>query len=360
MSFFKRIATPLIQRGIPVIPVNPGEKKCTLEKWQDRAQLGPAMIDFWDEENPAYNVGCVAYTTPGGICILDCDVQRLPQRIEAESGHKFEPTLVVKSAGKGCLHVYYRQTARSIAIGNRKVGDLFDFQCNRKYVVGPGSVLAETGKTYTIFQDYEIADFPDWLGDWIESNSRTAKKSAGCKMSPVRDEFDMDDLMDFYSYDWRQMGTWYNFVSECPVAGYQHKSAKLPGFFFDGEDLGWNCWASGCESNGWSAGRVIKALNEKHGTPYPHLIWPDNTMEIVEAGGIGGNFATEAVSNDVSEGAIGGERGNPGKTKTPVKIRLKPRYQALTATGETISSMDGKTWRDSKGRTICVTQQQKR
>jgi hypothetical protein len=80
----------------------------------------------------------------------------------------------------------------------------------------------------------------------------------------------------------------------------------------------------------------------------------------VEAGGIGGNFATEAVSNDVSEGAIGGERGNPGKTKTPVKIRLKPRYQALTATGETISSMDGKTWRDSKGRTICVTQQQKR
>src|ERR1039458_7509351 len=85
MSFFKRIATPLIQRGIPVIPVNPGEKKCTLEKWQDRAQLGPAMIDFWDEENPAYNVGCVAYTAPGGICILDCDVKGLAKRIVAKA-----------------------------------------------------------------------------------------------------------------------------------------------------------------------------------------------------------------------------------------------------------------------------------
>ena len=105
MSFFKRIAGPLIERGIPVIPVNAGEKRCTLEKWQDRASVGQAMIDFWDLENPAYNVGCVAYARPGGICILDCDVKGLAKRIEAESGHQFEPTLTVRSAGKGCLHI---------------------------------------------------------------------------------------------------------------------------------------------------------------------------------------------------------------------------------------------------------------
>jgi hypothetical protein len=148
----------------------------------------------------------------------------------------------------------------------------------------------------------------------------------------------MDDLMDFYEYDWRQMGTWYNFINECPVAGYQHKSAKLPGFFFDGEDLGWNCWASGCPSNGWAAGRVIKALNEKHGTPYPHLIWPDNTMEIVEAG-------TELASNEETEGV---ERAT---NKVVVNLGRQRRYKISTPKG-TITSMDGKTWYDSKGRKL--------
>ena len=145
--------------------------------------------------------------------------------------------------------------------------------------MGPGSVLNETGKTYDILHDYPIADFPDWLGDWIEKNSHAAKKLAGCEMSPVNDDFDLDDMIEFFGLDYAQMGNWYNFYRECPVAGYQHEQSKLPGFFFDGQDLGWNCWASGCPSNGWNAGKVVKFLNNqrtKEGLkPYPHLIWPE-------------------------------------------------------------------------------------
>ena len=120
---FKDLALPLIARGIPVIPVQPGLKKCTLDKWQDRATTQRSMVEFWNYENPNYNVGCVG--TPDGIVILDCDIKGLAKRIEQETGQSFDPTLTVVSAGKRCLHIYFKQTDRSRAIGNRKVGGLF-------------------------------------------------------------------------------------------------------------------------------------------------------------------------------------------------------------------------------------------
>jgi hypothetical protein len=277
MKSFREIAIPLIKRGIPVIPVEPGGKRCLLPEWPARASALQSMVESWHAECPDYNVGCVGM--PDGIVILDCDVKGLGKRIERETGQEFPDTLVVKSAGKGCYHFYFRQTNRSRAIGNRKVGDLFDLQSNCKYVVGPGSVLAQTGKKYEVVCDAELTDFPDWLGDWIEQHSASAKKAAACDMEPVNDDFDIEDMIEFFGLQHVQMGNWFNFPYECPVAGYQHQHAKLPGFFFDGQDLGWNCWASGCPSNGWNAGKVVKFLNEKRAEqglePYPHLIWPE-------------------------------------------------------------------------------------
>jgi hypothetical protein len=82
MGTFLEIATPLIQRGIPVIPVQPNEKRCLLPEWQMKATTDIEQVKLWQTENPLFNVGCVG--TPEGIVILDADNPELIARIERD------------------------------------------------------------------------------------------------------------------------------------------------------------------------------------------------------------------------------------------------------------------------------------
>jgi putative DNA primase/helicase len=294
---FKDIALPLVARGISVIPVQPGEKRCLLKDWPEQATLNESQIEFWDRQNPDYNVGCVGKLD--SFAIMDCDVKGLGKRIETETGQKFPETLIVRSAGKGTLHVYLRHTERSRALGNRTApspagGEWFSLRADNEYVVGPGSKLIETGKTYDIVQDCPIADFPDWLCDWIKANSPKAKKFEG-ELAPVNDDFDIEEMLEHYDITYVQQGNWYNCYVECPVAGYQHQQSKMPGFFFDGNELGFNCWAAGCPSKGMNAGKVIKHLNETH-EPYPKLIWPEAELDSFDVEDI--DDQDEPIEND--------------------------------------------------------------
>jgi hypothetical protein len=53
MATFLEIATPLIQRGIPVIPVQPNEKRCLLPEWQKKATTEIEQLKLWQTENPS-------------------------------------------------------------------------------------------------------------------------------------------------------------------------------------------------------------------------------------------------------------------------------------------------------------------
>ena len=169
---FKDIALPLAARGIPVIPVQPLSKETYLRGGEERGTTDPAKIMQWDTENTTYNVGCLG--TPSGIVILDCDVKGLAARIETECSKKLPKTLIVQSAGKGCAHLYFRQTEGSRRLGNKRGDGLFDLRSVNHYVVGPGSKLRNSGgfvTEYKIWRDAPIADFPDWLEPWIIANS---------------------------------------------------------------------------------------------------------------------------------------------------------------------------------------------
>jgi len=219
MATFLEIAMPLIQRGIPVIPVAPLEKAGVLPNQYAYATTDPSQIVQWNKENPNFNVGCVG--KPNGIVVLDCDVLGLTGRIERETGNKFPPTLVVRSAGKGCDHLYFKQTPISRGLGNQKAAGLFDLQSVDKYVVGPGSRLAN-GKTYDILTDAPITDFPDWLAVWITSNADIPKKHANGKDArPVHEDFDFDAFVEFYDIGGHQDGDWF-ITDVCPVA--QHSA----------------------------------------------------------------------------------------------------------------------------------------
>jgi len=269
---FIDIATPLAKMGIPIIPVEPYEKRCLLPEWQKKATTDLAQIEAWNEDNPLYNVGCVG--KPEGVVMLDCDLKGLKKRIEEETGHKFPPTLVVKSGGKGAAHIYFRQNEWSRKLGNRKSPGLFDLQSVDKYVVGPGSSLGD-GRVYEIKDNSPLAEFPEWLYQWIDARSTPEKKARDSV--PVDEDFDFDKFVEHYGLSGHQSGKWY-VTDVCPVAGRKHEQSVRTGFFWDGESLGFHCFAGGCEGNGMSVGQVIKRLNESH-EAYEGVIWPEEPIE---------------------------------------------------------------------------------
>lgn len=271
---FKDIALLLIARGIYVVPVRSGMKKCTMKYWPDLATLDPSQIEKWNNENPNSNVACVG--KPNGTLALDCDIKGLASQIEKETGQKFPPTLIVKSAGRGCAHIHFKQTDRSRQLGNRTALGRFELRSRNEYVIGPGSTIEVDGQTraYEIFRDEPLADFPDWLGDWIEANSQKPKE---CKAShPTVQEFDIDALLNHYDLGYDIKGDWY-ITDVCPVAGRKHEQSAATGFFYDGEHLGFHCFAGGCPGSTMTISQVLKHLNHpganKAVAPYTGPIW---------------------------------------------------------------------------------------
>ena len=170
---FKEIATLLVQRGIPVIPVLPRKKETILPGWQNHASTDPVQIEKWNNENPQYNVGAVAKLN--GLWMLDCDVLDLPQTIAKETSQVFPQTFSV-SSNQG-LHFYFKHNAASrglkknIQLKDEQDNVLCDVKVHNGYVVGPGSVHP-SGKHYEVVDDAEITEAPDWLVTWIKEQHK--------------------------------------------------------------------------------------------------------------------------------------------------------------------------------------------
>jgi hypothetical protein len=271
------LAIPLAQRDIPVIPVLPSSKRGFLDDQFRQATTEISQIAQWNRENSDYNVGCVC--EPDGIVVLDCDIPGLKQRIENETGRRFPATLTVRSAGKGCDHLYFKQTDVSRDLGNQKRADLFDLQSVDKYVVGPGSRL-DNGKTYDVTDGSPIADFPIWLENWILANADVPKKhDNGKDARPVDESFDIGGFLEHYGISYYQDREWY-ITDICPVAGRKHEQSTRTGFFFDGGNIGFHCFATGCEGSTMTVGEVIKFLNKDH-EPFRGEIWEEEPIEDV-------------------------------------------------------------------------------
>jgi hypothetical protein len=175
---FKDIALPLAARGIKVIPCQPLAKRTFLRGGPERGTLDEAQILAWDRENPNYNVGSLGTLDTNSL--FDCDIKGLVAQIEKETGQKLPPTFTVKSANKGTAHLYFAQTERSRALGNKthRAGEV---RGDNEYVVGPGSEIVcddGTKRKYEIYRDLPFAPFPDFLVDWVLANSGQ-KKSIG-------------------------------------------------------------------------------------------------------------------------------------------------------------------------------------
>jgi hypothetical protein len=175
MNFLER-ALPLIKLGlyvIPVAPPTPGVKDTgknpLIGDWPNNSTINRKQVEAWYASWPDANVGCVA----NGKCMLDDDRGDLKEKYEAETGNKFPSQTFsvrtsVKSTGMRGWHFYFNSTVRTIMAGNRKKAGVFDFQCENKHCVGPGTVHW-TGAVYeAVGPRAPIADMPDELCAWIE------------------------------------------------------------------------------------------------------------------------------------------------------------------------------------------------
>lgn len=172
-----------------------------------------------------------------------------------------------------------------------------------KYVVGPGSRLAN-GKTYDIVTDAPIADFPDWLENWITANADIPKRSTNGKDArPVHEDFDFDAFLEFYGIGGRQDGDWF-ITDVCPVAQRRHEQSVRTGFFWNGESLGWHCFATGCDASSMSIGQLVRFLNAQKGESYREPIWEDSGLgDVLE-------FSEPADTEDATTGPVPAAKSN--------------------------------------------------
>lgn len=147
------IYTNALSRGLSIVPIPPREKGCKLSLWPDKAVNSARIMEGLD----GWNYGVVA---DWDFCILDVD--NLAELSLAISDLIPATYTVQTSRGK---HFYFRHSSASRRLGNKAAG-VFDFQADRKYVVGEGSTHP-SGHVYACIDHSPIAVIPDALVDQL-------------------------------------------------------------------------------------------------------------------------------------------------------------------------------------------------
>jgi Bifunctional DNA primase/polymerase, N-terminal len=285
MSFFKNIAMPLVERGFHVIPLRPKSKIAIPDNFglDDPETNMRKRVERWAVEYPDANVAVVAFA--GAVCILDDDTGNL----ESLLPQALPTTMKVKTA-KG-WHYYFKHSTKSMMLNplNRKKADVFDFQADRKYVVGPGSIHP-SGAVYTLVGDsYAMVEIPDWLVDWINANAdikQAAPKINGKTgyKTKVHETLDFDKLCDWYDFEFVNDGPLY-FFAGCPIKGDVHTDHGQPTYsttalYYDGEHMWFEDQATSCEGYGLTCGGLFDWLHEHGYEKYPDPIWAEEELEL--------------------------------------------------------------------------------
>jgi hypothetical protein len=307
---FSEKALPYARLGIPVFPLEPREKKPVYGlDWDAECTTDTDKIKKWNAINPDYNCGLVAL--PDGVLFLEFDQGSLEE--EAAMLGIGVPQTRIHLSGKNGKHWVFLHNDRSRLIGNRSAvangEEWFSMRADTKYVVAPGSTHPETNKEYVILNDALPAEAPDWVLDFVERN--TIKPAKSKDTVPVTDNFDFDDLMDFFGLTIRLTKDQVWQVCEiCPVAGHLHEQSTLTAFFWDGSSLGFNCFAASCPSNTegkvgkMTIGEVIAYLNKKNGESYRGEIWSSDEIDFDDL-----RFEIEEVDLDVVDALIESSQG---------------------------------------------------
>jgi hypothetical protein len=166
---FLEIASREIAAGIPVIPVQAGQKSPPLNVGGSAsASTDPEQIAAWAEQFPDANVGVVATLT--GILIVDDD-----DGVVEQSGIPVRTRVVESSPGH--KQYYFRHTAASAEVGNIPQRAGFSLRSHNYYGLAAGGRHPD-GHDYRMLVNGPIQPMPADLLAYLQEKYATAKGRA--------------------------------------------------------------------------------------------------------------------------------------------------------------------------------------
>ena len=185
MEDIERLAQEIDNRfkfsWLPLIMTGKNAGKRPLEKdWQRWCEKRRPFSEI----NHKGNIG-ITTGPASGVIVLDIDDLEQFKRICEEKSLTVPETFTVRTGGGG-EHKYYIYPTDGNRYGNRshrldKVG-VFDVRGIGGQVVAPGSVHLETGNTYHVVNDKDIADAPQWLLDYSLTGNLGGKTTPSALM----------------------------------------------------------------------------------------------------------------------------------------------------------------------------------
>ncbi|WP_158889037.1 bifunctional DNA primase/polymerase [Amycolatopsis anabasis] len=178
-------ALTAVGRGWRVFPLDPGTKKPSIKRWEQRATLDPVRIRRWWQRFPTSNVGIAC--GPSGLLVLDLDAAHGPVpahwaalgvnhgrdviALLAERARQPDPvaTFTVATPRDG-EHRYFLRPPGAVlrsTVGERGrgLGWRADTRGPGAAVTFVGSVQVIDGRAvpYTVLRDLPVAPLPEWL-----------------------------------------------------------------------------------------------------------------------------------------------------------------------------------------------------
>lgn len=167
------------ERGWPVFPLRPGDKRPAITAWEQRATTDSARIErCW--AHTAYNVGIA--TGPAGLVVVDLDTPKgandvppatwaLPgigdgadvlAVLAERRGQPYPGDTFTVRTGRGGAHLYFAAPdGTELHNSGGKLGWKVDTRAAGGYVVASGSLV--NGRRYETIQDTAPACLPGWL-----------------------------------------------------------------------------------------------------------------------------------------------------------------------------------------------------
>lgn len=178
-NHFFTIASAAHARGFAVTPLR--DKRPFLHAWNKHPLVTETEILTAAKEYPTCDVGLVLKRGVGEPFAVDIDSPGVIERMEQDTQIKLPETYTVLSRPETALykrHIFFRHTQYSCSVFDKNVNageyDLIGVGKRALQVVSEGCKRADTGEIRT-GNGLPIADCPDWLADWLVSDSKRLK-----------------------------------------------------------------------------------------------------------------------------------------------------------------------------------------
>lgn len=213
-SDLHRAARDYAQRGWPVFPILPGEKKPATEHGFKDATTDLTVIDAWWSSNPQYNIAFSPDQVGLGIVDPDGD-EGIENWLKLQDEHGELPETYAVATPRGGLHLYY---AGELPPTQSILAPHVDTRGRGSYALLPPSRLEGWSKSYEALNDLDPAPLAEWVRIAASYKREKARAAVEAADLPINIDRARAYLKTAKPAVEGQMGDKQTFVTACDVA----------------------------------------------------------------------------------------------------------------------------------------------